>query len=50
MDIREQLFEAMRNDLSVMAEHDDNEQSLYNEIMTAEPDIIAEYAETFLEG
>ena len=49
-DIKQRLFQIMRNDLSVMAEHGDNEQSLYNEIMTADPEIIAAYTETYMEG
>ena len=47
-DIRVLLFEAMRNDIGVMLEHSDNEQSLLNEIMTADNDIIQAYKEIFL--
>ena len=47
-DIRVLLFEAMRNDIGVMSEHGDNEQSLLNEIMTADNDIIQAYKEIFL--
>ena len=49
MDIRQKLFEAMRNDLTVMAEHNDSEESLLAELNTADPEIIAVYAETFLD-
>jgi hypothetical protein len=49
MDIRQKLFEAMRNDLTVMAEHNDSEQSLLEELNAADPEIIAVYAETFLD-
>ena len=48
MDIRKALFEIMRNDISVMAEHNDDENSLLNELMTADQDIIDIYTETFM--
>lgn len=42
------LFNTMRNDLGVMAEHGDNEDALLDELRTATPDILACYADTFL--
>ena len=42
------LYNTMRCDISVMNEHGDNEQSLYDEIMTADDEILETYAETFL--
>lgn len=47
---RERLYEAMRNDLSVMAEHGDSEESLLEEIKTADQDILEAYIETFLDA
>lgn len=43
------LYNIMRSDFSVMSEHGDNETELFNEIMTADDDILTIYAETFLE-
>ena len=43
------LFNAMKNDLGVMAEHNDSEKSLLQELRTASPDILECYADTFLE-
>lgn len=42
------LFDAMKNDICVMAEHDDSETSLLYELITADADIINEYKEIFL--
>lgn len=42
------LFDAMKKDLCVMAEHDDNETSLLYELITADADILTEYKNTFL--
>ena len=42
------LFEAMRCDLGVMAEHNDSENALLQELQTSDFDILAVYAETFL--
>ena len=42
------LFNAMRNDIGVMAEHGDDESSLLHELQTATPDILECYADTFL--
>ena len=47
-DIRYKLFNAMKNDLCVMAEHNDSESSLYNELLTADNDIIDIYKEIYL--
>lgn len=41
------LFEVMSADLSVMAEHDDSDESLMHELKTCGMDILMEYAETF---
>ena len=45
---RKALYEIMRCDICVMAEHGDDEQSLYNELQTATPDIIQAYTEIYL--
>ena len=47
-DTRLLLFDAMKNDLCVMAEHNDSETSLYNELLTADDDIINIYKEIYL--
>ena len=43
-----EIYNIMRCDFSVMSEHGDDETSLYNEIMTADDEILETYAETFL--
>lgn len=43
-----ELYDAMRNDISVMSEHDDDETGLLYELLTADADIITAYKETFL--
>ena len=48
-DLRKRLFEVMRNDLGVMAEHNDSEASLLAELNNADQDILEAYADTFLE-
>ena len=48
-DLRKRLFEAMRNDIGVMAEHNDSEASLMAELNSADQDILDAYADTFLE-
>ena len=47
-DLRYRLFFAMRNDLGVMAEHNDSERSLYKELANADIDILNEYKAIFL--
>lgn len=48
-DLRKRLFEVMRNDIGVMAEHNDSEASLLAELSNADQDILEAYAGTFLE-
>ena len=47
-DIREHLFEAMRNDLGVMAEWGDDEEGLLKELETCDEEIIKEYKKIYL--
>ena len=47
-DLRKRLFEVMRNDIGVMAEHNDSEASLLAELNNADQDILEAYADTFL--
>ena len=42
------LFNAMRCQIEVMAEHGDNEESLWQELTTADDDIIEAYREMYL--
>lgn len=49
MDIISALFETMRNDLEVMAEHNDSERDLLNELNTATPEILAEHKKIFID-
>ena len=42
------LFDAMKCDMGVMSEHDDNETSLLMELLTCDDDIITEYKDAFL--
>lgn len=42
------LFDAMKNDISVMYEHGDNERSLYNELLTCDMDIYNYYLDFYL--
>ena len=49
MEDRKALFEIMRNDLETMAEYGDNEAALYNEIMSADDDIISAYKSVFMD-
>lgn len=42
------LFEAMRTQLEVMAEHGDNEAELLQELEEAPPEILDEYANIYL--
>lgn len=42
------LFEAMRNDLTVMSEHGDSEKSLELELINADDEILQEYAKIYL--
>lgn len=44
----QELFDAMRSDMGVMAEHNDNEQSLLDELLTCDDDILEMYRDTFL--
>ena len=44
----ERLFEAMRTQLEVMAEHGDNEAELLQELEEATPEILDEYASIYL--
>ena len=48
-ELRKRLFEAMRNDIGVMAEHNDSEASLLAELNNADADILEAYADTFLD-
>ena len=48
-ELRQRLFEAMRNDIGVMAEHNDSEASLLAELNSADQDILEAYADTFLD-
>lgn len=43
-----ELFEAMRNDLGVMAEHGDDETSVLHDLLISDDDIIQEYKEAYL--
>lgn len=47
-DIRILLFEIMKCDICVMGEHNDSETSLYNELLTADDEIINTYKEIYL--
>ena len=47
-DIRYRLFNAMKRDLCVMAEHSDNYMSLFKELKYADDGQLKIYAETFL--
>lgn len=47
-ELRERLFNAMREDLSVMAEHGDSEELLREELNKCNEEILEEYADTFL--
>lgn len=47
-EIRTLLFNTMKNDLCVMAEHNDSETSLYNELLFADNNIINTYKEIYL--
>lgn len=47
-DIRYKLFFAMREDMGVMAEHNDSDLSLFRELKNATPDILEEYKKIFL--
>lgn len=42
------LYDAMRNDLGVMADYGDDETGLLYELITADADEITTYKETFL--
>lgn len=42
------LFKAMSHDICVMAEWEDDEDALLEELKTADDEILAEYADTFL--
>ena len=42
------LFEEMRNDLETMATYGDNEKELFQELKTADNDILKAYSEIFL--
>lgn len=44
----QELFDAMRSDMGVMAEHNDNEQSLLDELLTCDNEIFETYKNTFL--
>lgn len=43
------LFDVMRNEISVMYEHGDNEQALYNELLTCDIDIYNYYLDFYLD-
>lgn len=43
-----ELFEAMRNDLGVMAEHSDSDAALMEELTTADAEIIETYKAMYL--
>lgn len=45
---RKALFEVMRTQMEVMSEHGDNETSLFNEILTADTEIIEAYKSLYL--
>lgn len=47
-DLRTKLFEIMRKDFGVMAEHGDNEADLLDELNTAGAEILNTYADIFL--
>lgn len=49
-DIRLKLFEAMRTDFDTMSQYGDDESALYNEIMTADNNMIEAYKQVFIEG
>lgn len=42
------LFEAMRNDLTVMSEHGDSEKSLELELINADYETLLEYSKIYL--
>lgn len=44
----EKLFDVMSNDICVMSEHEDSEESLMDELQTADDEILASYKEIFL--
>ena len=43
------LFDVMRNQIEVMAEHGDSEKSLMRELCRADADILNEYKAIFLD-
>ena len=45
---RKTLFDIMSNDMEVMSEHGDSEESLLLELAFADDDQIAEYKQTFI--
>ena len=47
-ELRKRLFEAMRNDLFCMAEYDDNEIALLEELNNSDMEILKEYADVYL--
>lgn len=46
--LREKVFNAMRNDMGVMADYGDNEDALYREVYGCNLQILKVYADTFL--
>lgn len=48
-DLRYRLMFAMREQIEVMAQHNDSELSLYHELATATPEILQAYKEIYLE-
>lgn len=48
-DIRYRLFNAMKRDLCVMAEHNDSYFSLYDELKNCDDEQLKIYADTFLQ-
>ena len=47
-DLKKALFEAMRNDLETMSEYGDDEKALWQELNTADDDILEEYKKVFI--
>jgi hypothetical protein len=46
--LRDKVFNAMKNDIEVMTDYGDDENELYHEIYTAPIEIIKRYADIFL--
>jgi hypothetical protein len=47
-DIKKQLYDVMSHDIGVMSEHGDSDIDLWNEIESADNEIINAYIDTYL--